>query len=108
MAIMARGFDPSTIKADRPYKRVKLFGQGKLNGRIPDALRRGARPMTTEEVTEAAVAQVDFDPDAAKGRKNRVRASLLYLSKVREVVAKEGRSRDSSVAADGMRQAVLV
>lgn len=96
MAIMAPGFDPATIKAKRPYKRVTLFGQGKLNAHILNALRRGARPMTTEEVTEAVAAQVNFGPDAAKGLKNRVRANLLYLAKVRGLVTKDG-DRETAV-----------
>lgn len=96
LAMMAPGFDPSTIKAKRPYKRVKLFGQGKLNGHILDALRRGARAMTTAEVTDAVAEAVNFGPDAAQGLKSRVRANLLYLTKVRGLVAKDG-DRETAV-----------
>lgn len=90
LRIMAPGFDPKSIRAKKPYKRVKLFGAGKLNGMILDALRRGARPMTTAEVVDAIVAEMGFGPDAAKGMKNRVRSNLLYLAKVRGLVVKDG------------------
>ena len=82
--------DPSTIPAKRPYKRVKLFGQGKLNRIILDALRKGGRPMTTLEVVASIVADLGYGEEAAKGMKNRVRANLLYLAKVRGSVVKEG------------------
>jgi hypothetical protein len=36
--------NPKAIKAKRPYKRVKLFGAGKLNRVILGAMRRGDRP----------------------------------------------------------------
>ncbi len=39
--------NPKAIKAKRPYKRVKLFGAGKLNRLILDAMRRGERPTPT-------------------------------------------------------------
>ena len=75
--------DPSKIAAKRPYKRVKLPGAGKLNRLILDALRKAGRPVTTAEVVEPLVAELGFGEDAAKGLRNRVRANLLYLSKVR-------------------------
>ena len=87
--------DPSKITAKRPYKRVKLFGAGKLNRLILDALRKAGRPVTTAEVVDAIVAELGFGEDAAKGMRNRVRANLLYLSKVRGLVAKDG-NRDTA------------
>ena len=42
------------------------------------------------EVIEAVVAELGFGPDAAVGMKGRVRSILLYLSKVRGSVTKEG------------------
>ncbi|MDX7952207.1 hypothetical protein P7D22_13585, partial [Lichenihabitans sp. Uapishka_5] len=75
--------DPSKIAAKRPYKRTKLFGAGKLNRLILDALRKAGRPLATAEVVDAIVAELGFGEDAAKGLRNRVRANLLYLSKVR-------------------------
>lgn len=90
LALFDPNGDPSKIPAKRPYKRVKLFGHGKLNALILDALRRGARPMTTREVRDAIIAEVGFGPDAAKGMDSRVRANLLYLAKVRGIVTKDG------------------
>ena len=46
--------------------------------------------MTTLEIVEAIVAELNFGEDAAKGMKSRVRSSLLYLWKVRGSVVKEG------------------
>ena len=61
--------DPSKIKGKKPYKRVKLFGAGKLNRLIMDALRNGSGPMTLAEIVEAICAELKFGPDAAKGMK---------------------------------------
>lgn len=82
--------NPATIKAKRPYKRVKLFGQGKLNRLILDTLRKSEQPLRTIEVIERIAAEVGFGPDAAEGLKGRVRSNLLYLAKVRGSVAKDG------------------
>ena len=87
--------DPSKIAAKRPYKRVKLFGAGKLNRLILDALRKSERPLGTSEVVAAIVAELGFGEDAAKGLRNRVRANLLYLSRVRGLVSKDG-DRDTA------------
>lgn len=82
--------NPKAICAKRPYKRVELFGAGKLNRLILDALRGAERPLTTVEVIAAVVVELDYGPDAAAGMKRRVRSSLLYLSKVRGSVVKDG------------------
>jgi hypothetical protein len=82
--------NPKAIKAKRPDKRVKLFGAGKLNRLILDALRRAPGPLSTQGVIDAVVADVGFGPDAAAGIRSRVRSNLLYLSKVRGLVVKEG------------------
>jgi hypothetical protein len=82
--------NPATIKAKKPYKRVKLFGQGKLSRMILDALRRAERPLRTQEVIDAVASEASFGPDAANGLKGRVRSNLLYLSKMRGVIAKDG------------------
>ena len=87
--------DPAKITAKRPYKRVKLFGAGKLNRLILDALRKAGRPLGTGEVVEAIVAGLGFGDDAAKGMRNRVRANLVYLAKHRDLVVKEG-DRDTA------------
>jgi len=82
--------NPKAIRGKRPYRRAKLFGAGKLNALILDALREGARPMTTAEVVAAIVATLGYGADAAKGMTHRVRANLLYLVKVRGLVTKDG------------------
>ncbi len=61
-----------------------------LNRLILDALRGAERPLTTVEVIAAVVVELDYGPDAAAGMKGRVRSSLLYLSKVRGSVVKDG------------------
>lgn len=82
--------DPSRIAPKKPYKRVKLFGEGKLNRLVLDALRAGARPMATREIVAAIVAELGYEGDASKAMSHRVRANLLYLSKSRRLVVKEG------------------
>ena len=82
--------DPKAIKAKRPYKRVKLFGAGKLNRLILDALRRANGPLSTQGVIDAVVADVGIGPDAVAGMRGRIRSNLLYLAKVRGSVVKEG------------------
>lgn len=90
LRMFAPGYDPATIAPKRPYKRVKLFGAGKLNWLILAALRKAGKPLTTLEVVASIVADLGYGDDAAKGMKNRVRANLLYLAKVRGSVVKEG------------------
>ena len=57
---------------------------------VLDALRRAGRPLKTGEVVDAIVAAMNFGPEAAKGMSGRVRSNLLYLSKVRGLVVKDG------------------
>lgn len=82
--------DPKDIAAKRPYKRVKLFGKGKLNNLILDALRVGARPMSLAEIVGAIIATLGYGEDASKGMTARVRANLLYLTAVRGLTVKTG------------------
>jgi hypothetical protein len=82
--------NPKEITAKRPYKRVKLFASGKLGRLVLDALRRGARPMTTGEIIASIVEKMGYGPDAAKGMSHRVRANLLYQAKVVGRVRKDG------------------
>jgi hypothetical protein len=89
LAILAPSRDPKTIPNKLP-RRVKLFGHGKLNRMILDALREGARPMTTLEITEAICDRLSYGETAKTSMRNRVRANLLYLWKVRGLVDKEG------------------
>ena len=77
--------DPHAIVGKRPYKRVKLFGAGKLNWLILDAMRKGDRPMSTGEIVAAIVSELSYGEDAAKGMTNRVRANLTYLAKAKRV-----------------------
>ena len=69
---------------------MKLFGQGKLNRLVLDALRRAEKPLRTQDVVDAIAAEVGFGPDAAHGLKSRVRSNLLYLAKVRGAIVKDG------------------
>ena len=83
--------DPDTIPRKKPYKRVKLFGAGKLNRLILDTLREAGRPMTTQEVIAAIVTRLGYGEDAGKAMSHRVRANLAYLVRSRpEEVRKEG------------------
>jgi hypothetical protein len=74
--------DPKEITAKRPYKRVRLFASGKLGCLVLDAPRRGACPMTTRGIVASIVEKIGYGPDAAKGMSHRIRANLLYPSKV--------------------------
>ena len=82
--------NPKAIRAKRPYKRVKLFGSGKLSRLILDALRRAERPLATSEVIEAVVSELGYGDEAAKGMQDRVRAALRYLLAFKQSVVKEG------------------
>lgn len=93
--------DPTKIRGKRPYKRVKLFGAGKLNRLILAALRRGERPMITAEVVAAIVDELGYGPEAAKRMTNRVRANLQYLVRRRGFVTKEGERHGARWALKG-------
>ncbi len=89
LALLDPDRDPKSIPNKRT-RRVKLFGQGKLNRMVMDAMREGNRPMTTLEITEAICARLSYGEAAKASMRNRVRANLLYLWKVRGEIAKEG------------------
>ena len=89
LAILDPERDPKAIPNKR-VRRVKLFGHGKLNRMVMDALREGSRPMTTLEITEAICARLSYGEAAKRSMRNRVRANLLYLCKARGVIEKEG------------------
>jgi hypothetical protein len=95
LRLFAPDYDPKSAKAKRPYKHVKLFGQGKLNRLVLDALRKAGRPMTTAEIRRRC-AELGCGPEAAQGMRNRVRSNLLYLAKARGSVVKEG-ERETAV-----------
>ena len=90
IGLMVPGFDPTSIRPKKPYRKVKLFGAGKLNMMILDALRRAERPLSLAEVTQAVGEAAKFGPDATAGLKGRVRSNLVYLTSVRGSVVKEG------------------
>ncbi len=69
---------------------MKLFGSEKLGRLVLDALRRAPGPLTTQAILDAVVADVGFGPEAAAGMRHRITSNLLYLSKVRGLVFKEG------------------
>ncbi len=94
--------NPKGIKAKRPYKRVKLFGAGKPNRLILDALRRADGPLSTQAVIDAVLAEVGFGPDAAKGMRSRARSNMPCLSKVRGMVIKDRGKGNGDVAAQGV------
>ncbi len=89
LAILDPDRDPKAIPSKRT-RRVKLFGQGKLNCMVMDAMREGARPMTTLEITESICARLSYGEAAKRSMRNRVRANLLYLWKVRGQIVKVG------------------
>lgn len=95
LAILDPDRDPKAIP-NKGTRRVKLFGAGKLNRMVMDAMREGARPMTTLEITEAICAKLSYGEAAKASMRNRVRANLLYLWKVRGMVTKDG-ERDTAV-----------
>ncbi len=82
--------NPALIKPKKPYHRVKLFGAGKLNRLILDALREATGPLSTAEVVERLCAGLSYGEMAAKGMRPRIRSNLHYLWKVRGLVVKEG------------------
>ena len=82
--------DPSKIKGKKLYRRVKLFGSVKLRRLVTDALRKGARPMHLSEIVACIVETLGYGLDTAKGITQRVRANLLYQTRVRGVVRKDG------------------
>jgi hypothetical protein len=93
--------DPKAIVGERLDKRVKPCGAGKLNRLILDALRRGERPMTTDEIVASIVAELGYGADAAKGMTNRVKANLAYLARAARVVKQAGGDMIVEIAPDG-------
>ena len=72
------GANPKAIPSKRPYKSAKLFGAGKLNRMILDALRKGGRPMKTLEVVDAVCADLEYGVEAVNGMKSRVRTCCIW------------------------------
>jgi hypothetical protein len=91
-------FDPEAakhlVRPKRPYKRVRLFGGGKLSRLVLDALRDSAQPMTTPEIVSAVVAALGYGDEAIQAITDRAPATLTYLARKRGIIMKEGDGHD--------------
>jgi hypothetical protein len=87
--------EPDSIAPKKPYRRVKLFGQGELNRLIFDAMRKGGEPMSTPEIARAIVEELGHGEEAQAGMVRRVRANLQYLCRDRKLVRKHGERFDA-------------
>jgi len=88
--LFAPDVDPTAIPEKKPYRRVKLFNAGELNRLILNALRKAGKPLSTGEVAVAVIEEDGLGPEALLGITNRVRANLLYLTRARGLIVKEG------------------
>jgi hypothetical protein len=90
-------FDPEAVKhrvrPKRPYKRVRLFGGGKLSRLVLDALRVSASPMTASELVADIVASLGYGEEAVQAIADRVPATLSYMARTRGSVVREGEGR---------------
>jgi hypothetical protein len=59
--------NPALIAPKKLYKRVKLFGAGRLNRLVLDALRDAGRPLTTAEVVERICASLSYGRSPPRG-----------------------------------------
>ena len=103
LKIFDEGYDATTAPTKRPYRRTKLFGQGKLNRMILEELRAAGRPIKTLELVDMLCTRLGYGPEAAKGMQGRVRSALLYLWKVRGLIGKDGERATAVWAAGAMR-----
>jgi hypothetical protein len=87
--------EPDSIAPKKPYKRVKLFGQGELNRLIFDAMRKAERPLSTPEIARSIVEELGHGEEAQSGMVRRVRANLQYLCRDRGLVRKHGERFDA-------------
>ena len=90
LAMLAPDYDPTLVKARFPRRKSNLFGAGKLNAMILSVLRKADRPMTQREVTTGVRIEAGFEEEAEAGLRPRVRSNLLYLTKVRGLLVKDG------------------
>lgn len=81
---------PSTIPARRP-KRVKLFKQGELSGKLLAILRKAGEPMLTKDVLSALLERDGLDESARPGLQHRVSSNLDYLRKTGRVTKGDAR-----------------
>jgi hypothetical protein len=90
-------FDPEAVKQrvrpKRPYKRIRLFGGGKLSRLVLDVLRTSRGPMTTMEIVSAVVVALGLGDEATQAIADRVPATLSYMARTRGSVMKEGEGR---------------
>jgi hypothetical protein len=90
-------FDPEAVKhrvrPKRPYKRVRLFGGGKLSRHVLDALRSSARPMTAPELVAAIVSALGYGEEATQAIADRVPATLSYMARTRGSIIRQGEGR---------------
>jgi hypothetical protein len=88
--------EPDSIAPVKPYKRVKLFGQGELNRLIFAAMRKAeGPPMAVPEIARAIVEELGHGEEAQAGMMRRVRANLRYLATERGLVQKHGERLDA-------------
>lgn len=94
-------FDPDykigSIKAIDPRKRAKMFKFGELGRHIVDALRRGARPLSTADVVAAVAVAIGEGKDSEIPLRPSVRSGLAYMQR-RGKIVKIGIRENSSWA----------
>jgi hypothetical protein len=95
LRIMDEVSDPESIPPKKPYRHVKLFARGELNGLIYSTLRKAARPLSTPEIVSGVLTELGHDGSVAKGMNHRVRANLQYLHRDRKTVEKLGVGRET-------------
>jgi 2-hydroxychromene-2-carboxylate isomerase len=81
------------VSPKRPYKRVRLFGGGKLSRLVLDALRVSQQPLTASEIVSAVVAALGYGDEAFQAIADRVPATLSYMARTRGSVVREGEGR---------------
>jgi hypothetical protein len=103
-----RELDPSyrvdTIPPKR-LRRVKLFGSGKLNRLIADALRRVEKPLASNDVADAIVTEKGYGRESIHALTRRVRANLSYLLRHKRVVKTGDRLTARWALPDGTNEA---
>jgi hypothetical protein len=86
---------PDSIAPKKPYKRVKLFGQGELNRLIFAAMRKAERPLSTPEIARAIVEELGHGGRGSGGHDTPRPGDLRYLAKDRGLVQKHGERLDA-------------
>lgn len=86
--------DPDRIRPKRIPKHVNIFRSGELSRLIIDTLRRGGKPMSTQEIVTAICEAGGHGESGRKAMGQRVRANLAYQER-RGKVRKEGSRTDA-------------